>query len=59
MLEKDVKINSRVETQWKRSIQEILDAYGLAKVRASKANKEKYSIPADIPYQSYVIVEEK
>lgn len=58
MLEKDVKINSRVETQWKRSIQEILDAYGLAKVRASKVNKELYNIPSDIPYQSNVIVRE-
>ena len=58
MLEKDVKLNSRVETQWKRSIQEILDAYGLAKVRASKVNKELYNIPEFIPYQANVIVRE-
>src|SRR5699024_3385237 len=56
--ESDIKVNNRVETQWKRSIQEILDAYGLLKVRASKVNKELYNIPSDIPYQSNVIVRE-
>lgn len=55
ILEKDVKINGKVETQWKKSIQEILDIYGLVRVRASKVNKEKYNLPADIPYQSFVI----
>jgi len=55
ILEKDVKVNGKVETQWKKSIQEILDNYGLVRVRASKVNKEKYNLPADIPYQSFVI----
>lgn len=55
ILEKDVKINDKIETQWKKSIQEILDSYGLVRVKASKVNKEKYNLPADIPYQSFVI----
>ncbi|NLJ96240.1 MAG: hypothetical protein GX321_03730 [Clostridiales bacterium] len=55
ILEKDVKINNKIETQWKKSIQEILDNYGLVRVKASKVNKEKYNLPADIPYQSFVI----
>lgn len=55
ILEKDVKVNGKVETQWKKSIQEILDAYGLVRVRASKVNKELYNLPANIPYQSFVI----
>lgn len=52
----DLKVSDKIETQWKKSIQEILDAYGLVRVRATKSNKEKYNIPEDIPYQSFVIV---
>ncbi|WP_099466707.1 hypothetical protein [Konateibacter massiliensis] len=55
ILEKDVKINNKIETQWKKSIQEILDTYGLIKIKASKQNKELYGLPADISYQSFVI----
>lgn len=58
ILEKDVRGSGKQETQWKRSIQEILDTYGLVKVRASKDIKDKYNIPADIPYQSFIIVQE-
>ena len=32
------------ENQWGRSIQEILDSYGLVKVTANKEIKEKYNI---------------
>lgn len=55
ILEKDIKRNSKTETQWKRSIQEILDTYDLIRVKASKANKEKYGLPDGIPYQAFVI----
>lgn len=56
ILEKDVRGKGRIEVQWKKSIQEILDTYGLVKVKASKDIKEKYNIPAEIPYQSFIIV---
>ena len=55
ILVKNIKRNGKTETQWKRSIQEILDTYDLVKVRASKANKDKYNLPNNIPYQSFVI----
>lgn len=58
ILEKDVKLDNKIETQWKKSIQEILDTYGLVRVKASKVNKKKYNLPADIPYQSFVICKE-
>jgi len=44
ILEKELKVNNITETQWKRSIQEILDGYGLIKITANKAIKEKYNI---------------
>ena len=56
ILEKDVRGKGKIEVQWKKSIQEILDTYGLVKVKASKDIKEKYNIPAEIPYQSFIIV---
>lgn len=44
------------ELQIKKSLREILLSYGLVRVKASKANKEKYNINNDeISYQSYVI----
>ncbi len=58
ILEKDVRGKGKIEVQWKKSIQEILDTYGLVKVKASKDIKERYNIPAEIPYQSFVIVKE-
>jgi len=44
VLEKDLKVNGMTENQWRRSIQEILDSYGLVKVTANKEIKEKFSI---------------
>lgn len=51
VFEKDLKINGVTESQWKRSIQEILDTYGLVKITANKDIKEKYNI--DCPARSY------
>ena len=56
ILEKDIKQKGLTEIQWKKSIQEILNTYGLIKIKASKDNKIKYNIPADIHYLTTVIV---
>ena len=56
ILEKDIKQKGLTEIQWKKSIQEILNTYGLIKIKASKDNKEKYNIADDISYQSSIIV---
>lgn len=57
--EKKIKVNERVKTQYKRSIQEILNTYGLAKIRANQANKDKYGLPNELCGQSSVIVKER
>ena len=44
IFERDVNINGAIGTQWKKSIQEILDSYGLKKVKLNKELKEKYGI---------------
>jgi hypothetical protein len=44
ILEKDIRGKGQTETQWKRSIQEILDSYGLQRVRLNKTLKEKFGI---------------
>lgn len=44
MFERDVNLNGAIGTQWKKSIQEILDSYGLKKVKLNKELKEKYNI---------------
>jgi len=44
ILEKELKVNNITELQWKRSIQEILDGYGLIKITANKEIKLKYNI---------------
>lgn len=54
--EKIIKVNERVETQYKRSVQEILDTYGLVKIRANQENKAKYGLPNELTGQSCVIV---
>ncbi len=54
-LEADIRGKGKTEIQWKRSIQDILNSYELVRVKASKANKERYNIPDFVPYQSYVI----
>jgi len=51
VLEKDLRVNYTTESQWKRSIQEILDSYGLVKVTANKEIKNKFNI--DCPARSY------
>lgn len=51
VLEKDLKVNNMTENQWRRSIQEILDSYGLVKMTANKEIKEKYNI--NVPARSY------
>ena len=46
----------QTEIQIKKSLQEIMLSYGLVRVKASKANKEKYGIADDeISYQSNII----
>lgn len=57
--ESTIKTSFKTEIQWKRSIQEILDTYGLVKVRASEYNKKKYGLPKNVAYQSFVIVKEQ
>lgn len=44
IFERDININGAIGTQWKKSIQEILDSYGLRKVKLNKDLKEKYGI---------------
>ena len=44
ILEKELKVNNITELQWKRSIQETLDGYGLIKITANKEIKLKYNI---------------
>ena len=44
IFERDVNLNGAIGTQWKKSIQEILDSYGLKKVKLNKELKEKYGI---------------
>lgn len=47
------------DLQIRKSLQEMLSAYGLVRVRASKANKAKYGIEDDtLSYQSYIICNE-
>lgn len=47
ILEKDINTNGNIGIQWKKSIQEIIDSYGLKKVKATKALKEQYHIVSD------------
>lgn len=44
ILEKDINTNGNIGVQWKKSIQEIMDSYGLKKVKANKQLKEQYHI---------------
>ena len=47
ILEKDINTNGSIGIQWKKSIQEIMDSYGLKKVKANKQLKEQYHIVSD------------
>lgn len=44
IFEKDVNTNGAIGRQWKKSIQEILDSYGLKRVKLNKELKGKYKI---------------
>ena len=55
-LESDIRGKGQTELQWKRSIQQILSVGKFQKVKASKANKQKFNIPDSVNYQSFVIV---
>jgi hypothetical protein len=44
VLESEIKVDNKIEKQWKRSIQEILDSYDLVKITANKEIKTKYNI---------------
>lgn len=47
IFEKDVNLQGAVGRQWKKSIQEILDTYGLKRVKLNKALKEQLCIQGD------------
>jgi len=53
-LERDIFTSQAEYSQWKRSIQEVLDSYGLMKVRLNKDIKEKYGVTCD-GYPSIVV----
>ena len=57
IFERDVNINGAIGTQWKKSIQEILDSYGLKKVKANKVLKERFSIKSN--GYPYIIIEDE
>ena len=44
IFERDVNLDGAIGRQWKKSIQEILDSYGLQRVKLNKELKEKYGI---------------
>lgn len=44
IFERDVNLDGAIGRQWKKSIQEILDSYGLQKVKLNKELKDKYGI---------------
>lgn len=44
IIEKELKVNNETETQWKKSIQEILNSYNLKRVRLNKELKEQFNI---------------
>lgn len=54
--EKEVNHNGKIGTQWKKSIQEILDCYGLQRVKLNKELKEKYHIESK--GYPYIIIED-
>ena len=44
IFEKDVNIDGAIGRQWKKSIQEILDSYGLKRVKLNNELKDRYKI---------------
>jgi hypothetical protein len=57
MLERDIKSNGRNETQWKRSIAEILNSYELKRVRLTKNLKQELGI-TDMNGYPFIIVKD-
>jgi len=53
-LERDIFTSKAEYSQWKCSIQEVLDSYGLVKLRLNKDIKEKYGVVCD-GYPSIVV----
>lgn len=47
IFERDVNLDGVIGRQWKKSIQEILDSYGLQRVKLNKELKEKYGIKSN------------
>lgn len=58
IFEKDVNIDGAIGRQWKKSIQEILDSYGLKRVKLNKELKDKYHITIN-GYPNIIIEEYK
>lgn len=56
IFEREVNLNGTVGNQWKKSIQEILDTYGLKRVRLNKELKTKYGIEGN--GYPYIIIED-
>lgn len=47
IFERDVNLDGAIGRQWKKSIQEILDSYGLQRVKLNKELKDKYGIESN------------
>lgn len=56
IFEREANLNGTVGNQWKKSIQEILDTYGLKRVRLNKELKTKYGIEGN--GYPYIIIED-
>lgn len=56
IFERDINLPGAVGYQWKKSIQEILDSYGLQRVKLNKELKEKFDIKSD-GYPNIIIEE--
>ncbi len=57
VFERDINTDGTIGRQWKKSIQEILDSYGLKKVKLNKKLKEEYGIECN-GYPN-IIIEDK
>ena len=57
VFEREVNLDGTVGRQWKKSIQEIVDLYGLKKIRLNKELKERFGI--DCKGYLNIIIEDK
>ena len=57
VFEREVNLDGTVGRPWKKSIQEILDLYGLKKIRLNKEPKERFGI--DCKGYLNIIIEDK